>query len=108
MNVIFAIMFRIWGLMCIKTTVPARMVLGLARTAAAIHGYCKASRQRPALATATGRIPAPVGKRNPRRSILAATVTAMVHGNSIRPASIGAPALAETAVQRTTTTLRTA
>ena len=76
-------------------------VQALVRTAAAIHGCCKASRPPPAPATATGRIPAPVGKRNPKRSIPAATVTAMVHGNSIRPASIGAPVLAETAVRRT-------
>lgn len=56
----------------------------------------------------TGRIPAPVGKRNPRRSIPTATVTAMVRGSSIHPANIGAQVLAETAVRRTTTTLRTA
>ena len=48
----------------------------------------------------TGRIPAPVGKRNPRRSIPAAIVTVMEAGSSIRPASTGAPVLAETAVQR--------
>ena len=79
-----------------------------ARIAAVIHGFCRASRQQPVPATATGRIPAPVGKRNPRRSTPAATVTAMVRGSSIRPASIGAQALAETAAQQTMTTLRTA
>ena len=84
------------------------MVPALARTAAAIHGYCRVSRQPPAPATVTGRIPAPVGKRKAKRSIPAVTVIAMARGNSIRPVSIGAPVLAGTAVRRTTTTLRTA
>ena len=39
MSATSAIMFRIWGLMCIRIMVPARMVLGLARTAEAIHGF---------------------------------------------------------------------
>ena len=76
------------------------MAPALARTAAAIHGCCKMSRQPPVPAMVTGRIPAPVGKRNPRRSIPAATVIAMARGNSIRPASTGAPVLAVTVVQR--------
>ena len=84
------------------------MVPALARTAAVIHGFCRASRRQPVPATATGRIPAPVGKRNPRRSTPAATVIAMARGSSIRPASIGAPVLAVTVVQRIMTTLRTA
>ena len=77
------------------------MAPALARTAAAIHGCCKMSRQPPVPAMVTGRIPAPVGKRNPRRSIPAATVIAMEAGSSIRPVSTGAQAIAETAARRT-------
>ena len=88
--------------------VLVRMDRGLAPPAAVIHGYCRVSRQPPVPAMVTGRIPAPVGKRNPRRSIPAATVIAMEAGSSIRPVSTGAQALAETAAQQTMTTLRTA
>ena len=50
----------------------------------------------------------PAGSPRVRQSIPAVTVIAMARGSSIRPASIGAPVLAETAVQRIMTTLRTA
>ncbi len=80
----------------------------LARTAAAIHGYCRASRRPPVPATDIAVIAVPAARRNPRRSTPVVTVTAMVHGNSIRPVSTGAQALAETAVRRTTIMLRTA
>ena len=78
-----------------------------ARIAAAIHGFFRMSRPRPAPATAIGRIAVLVVKQNLRRSIPAAIVTVMEAGSSIRPASIGAPVLAETAAQQTMTTLRT-
>ena len=92
----------------IKTTVPARMVRGLARTAAAIHGCCKVSRQLPAPAMDTVRILAPAVRPRAKPFTPAAIVTVMEAGNSIRPASTGAQALAGTAVRRTMTTLRTA
>ena len=107
-SAIFAIMFKIWALMCIKTTVPARMVLGLARTAAVIHGFSRMSRQQPVPATVIVRTPARAVRQKVKPSMQAATVIATEAGNSIRPVSIGAPVLAETAVQWTTIMLRTA
>lgn len=80
----------------------------LARTAAAIHGCFKASRRLLAPATDTVIIAVLAGRPRVRRSIPAVTVIAMARGNSIPPASIGAQALAGTAVRRTMTTLRTA
>ena len=80
----------------------------LARTAAAIHGYCRASRQRPAPAMVTEAIRAPAARLRAKPSMQADTTIAMARGSSIRPASTGALVPAETAVQRTTTTLRTA
>ena len=79
-----------------------------ARTAAAIHGCFKASRRLLAPATDTVIIAVLAGRPRVRRSIPAAIVTVMEAGNSIRPASTGAQALAGTAVRRTMTTLRTA
>ena len=87
---------------------PALTDQALARTAAAIHGFSRMSRLLLVPATGIGRIAVLVVKQNLRRSIPAATVTAMAHGSSIRPTSTGAPVLAGTAVQRTMTTLRTA
>ena len=84
-------------------TVPA-----LARNAAAIHGYCRASRQLPAPATVTEAIRVPAVRQNLRRSIPADTTTAMARGNSILHRSIGVKITAGIAEQRTTTTLRTA
>ena len=101
MNVISAIMFKIWGLMCIKTTVPARMVLGLARTAEAIHGFWTMKMMPLARETATVRTPALAVRQNPKQSILVVTAIAMARGSSIRPVSIGAQVPAETAVRRT-------
>lgn len=80
----------------------------LARTAAAIHGCFKASSLLLAPATDTVIIAVLAGRPRVRRSIPAAIVTVMEAGSSIRPVSTGAPVPAETAVQRTTTTLRTA
>ena len=83
------------------------MVPALARTAAAIHGYCRASRQRPAPATDTVIIAALAGRPRAKPSMQADTTIAMARGSSIRPVSIGAQVLAETAAQQTMTTLRT-
>ena len=84
------------------------MVPALARTAAAIHGYCKASRPPPAPATDTVRIHALAVKPQAKPSTPAVIVTVMEAGSSIRPASTGAPVLAETAARRTTTMPATA
>ena len=84
-------------------TVPA-----LARIAAVIHGCCKASRRLPVPATATGRIPAPVGKRKAKRSIPAATAIATALGKNIPAASIAGKAIAEIVVLPAMTMLRTA
>ena len=80
----------------------------LARTAAAIHGCCKASRQRPVPATVTEAILALAGRPRAKRSMQAVIAIAMARGNSIRPVSTGAKPIAGTAVQRTTIMLRTA
>ena len=83
------------------------MVPALARTAAVIHGYCRVSRQPPAPAMVTEAIRVPAVRPRAKPSMQAATATAMVRGSSIRPVSIGAQVLAETAAQQTMTTLRT-
>ena len=83
------------------------MDLALARTAAAIHGYCKVSRRLPAPAMATEAIRAPAVRRNPKRSIPAATATVTEAGSSILPASIGAQGLVETAAHRPMIMIRT-
>ena len=108
MNAIAVIMSNIWGHTPPRVTDPVPTVPVLVRTAAAIHGYCRASRQPPVPATVTGRIPAPAVRPRAKPSMQAATATAMVRGSSIRPVSIGAQVLAETAAQQTMTTLRTA
>ena len=84
------------------------MVPALARTAAAIHGFFRMSRQPPVPATVTGRIPAPAVRPRAKPSMQADTTIAMAHGSSIRPVSIGVQALVVIAAQRTMTTLRTA
>ena len=84
------------------------MVPALVRTAAAIHGCCNASGPPPVPATDIAVIAAPAVRPRVKRSTPAATVIAMEAGSSIRPVSTDAQALAETAVRRITTTLRTA
>ena len=79
-----------------------------ARNAVAIHGYYRVSRPQLAPVMDTVIIAVLVAKPRAKPSMQAATATAMVRGSSIRPASIGAPVLAETAVQWTTIMLRTA
>lgn len=73
----------------------------LARNAAAIHGYCKASRPRPAPAMDTVIIAVLAGRPRAKPSTPAAIVTVMEAGSSIPPASIDAPVLAETAARQT-------
>ena len=84
------------------------MVPALARTAAAIHGYCRVSRQPPAPATDTVRIHALAVKPKAKPSTPAATVIATEAGSNIRPASIGAKTIAGTAAQRIMTMPATA
>ena len=79
-----------------------------ARNAVAIHGYYRVSRPQLAPVMDTVIIAVLVAKPRAKPSIPAVTAIAMARGSSIRPASIGAPVLAETAVQRIMTTLRTA
>ena len=99
-----AIMFRIWGLMCIKTTVPARMVLGLARTAEAIHGFWTMKMMSLARETATGNIAAIVARASAKPSTQPATAILMEAGSSIQPRSTGAKPIAATAATRITNT----
>ena len=73
----------------------------LARNAAAIHGYCRASSPPPAPVMDTVIIAALAGRPRAKPSIPAAIVTVMEAGNSIPPASIGAQVPAETAARRT-------
>ena len=84
------------------------MVPALARTAAVIHGCCKVSRPPPAPATDIAVIAVLAVRPRAKPSTPAAIVTVMARGSSIRPVSTGALVPAETAVQRTMTTLRTA
>ena len=100
-SAIFAIMFKIWALMCIKTTVPARMVRGLAQTAEAIHGFWTMKMMPLARETATGNIAAIAVRASAKPSTQPVTAILMEAGSSIRPASTGAPVLAETAARRT-------
>ena len=88
--------------------VLVRMVRGPARTAAVTHGFWNMKMMPPARETAIGNIAAPAVRPSAKPFTPAAIVTVMEAGNSIRPASTGAQALAGTAVRRTMTTLRTA
>ena len=72
-----------------------------ARIAAAIHGCCKASRQRPVPATVTEAILALAGRSRAKRSMQAVIAIAMARGSSIHPVSIGAQVPAETAARQT-------
>ena len=101
-------MFRIWGLMCIKTTVPARMVLGLARTAEAIHGFWTMKMMPLARETATGNIAAIAARASAKPSTQPATAIPMEAGRNIPAVSTGVKPIAGIAEQWTTTTLRTA
>ena len=102
MNVIFAIMFRIWGLMCIKTTVPARMVLGLARIVAATHGFWTMKMMPLARETATGNIAAIAARASAKPSTQPVTAILMEAGRNIPAVSTGAKPIAGTAAIRIT------
>ena len=102
MNVIFVIMFKIWGLMCIKTTVPARMVLGLARTAEAIHGFWTMKMMPLVRETATGNIAAIAARASAKPSTQPVTAIPMEAGRNIPAVSTGAKPIAGTAAIRIT------
>ena len=72
-----------------------------ARNAVAIHGYYRVSRPQLAPVMDTVIIAVLVAKPRAKPSIPAVTAIAMARGSSIRPASTGAQALAETAARRT-------
>ena len=97
-------MFRIWGLMCIKIMVPARMVLGLARTAEAIRGYWITKVMQPAHATVIGSIAVPAVRPRTKPSTQPVTAILMEAGSSIQPRSTGAKPIAGTAAIRITNT----
>ena len=97
-------MFRIWGLMCIKTTVPARMVRGLARTAAAIRGCCKVSRRLPVPAMVTEATLVPAVRPRTKPSTQPVTAILMETGRNIPAVSTGAKPIAGTAAIRITNT----
>ena len=88
--------------------VPARMVLGLARTAAVIHGFWTMKMMPLARETATGNIAAIAARASAKPSTQPATAILMEAGRNIPAVSTGAKPIAETAVQRTTIMLRTA
>ena len=88
--------------MCIKIMVPARMVLGLARTAEAIHGFWTMKMMPLARETATGNIAAIAARASAKPSMQADTTIAMARGSSIRPVSTGAKPIAGTAAIRIT------
>ena len=81
---------------------------GLAPPAAAIRGCWITKVTRPAHATVIGSIAVIADSPSVKQSTQPVTITVTALGSSIRPASTGALVPAETAVQRTTTTLRTA
>ena len=103
-SAIFAIMFKIWALMCIKTTVPARMVRGLARTAEAIHGFWTMKMMPLARETATGNIAAIAARASAKPSTQPATAILMEAGRNIPAVSTGAKPIAGTAAIRITNT----
>ena len=101
-SAIFAIMFKIWGLMCIKTTVPDRMVLGHARTAEAIHGFWTMKMMPLVRETATENIAAIAAKASAKPSTQPATAILMEAGSSIQPRSTVVKPIAGTAAIRIT------
>ena len=108
MSATSAIMFRIWGLMCIRIMVPARMVLGLARIAEAIHGFWTMKMMPLARETATGNIAAIAVRASARPSTQPATAIPMEAGRNIPAVSTGAKPIAGTAAIRITNTPATA
>ena len=82
--------------------VPARMVLGLARTAAVTHGFWNMKMMPPARETAIGNIAAPAVRPSAKPSTQPATAIDMGAGSSILHRSIGAKPIAGTAAIRIT------
>ena len=103
-SAIFAIMFKIWALMCIKTTVLVRMVRGPARTAAVTPGCWTMSRTQRVRGTAIGNIAAIAAKASARPSTQPATAILMEAGRNIPAVSTGAKPIAGTAEIRITNT----
>ena len=97
-------MFRIWGLMCIRIMVPARMVLGLARIAEAIHGFWTMKMMPLARETATGNIAAIAARASAKPSTQPVTAILMEAGRNIPAVSTGAKPIAATAATRITNT----
>ena len=88
--------------------VLARMVLGLARTAEAIHGFWTMKMMPLARETVTGNIAVTAARASAKPSTQPATAIPMEAGRNIPAVSTGAKPIAGIAEQRTTTTLRTA
>ena len=80
--------------------VPARMVLGLARTAEAIHGFWTMKMMPLARETATGNIAATAARASAKPSTQPATAIPMEAGSSIQPRNTGAKPIAATAATR--------
>ena len=95
---------KISALMCIKIMVPARMVLGLARTAEAIHGFWTMKMMPLARETATGNIAAIAVRASAKPSTQPATAILMEAGRNIPAVSTGAKPIAATAATRITNT----
>ena len=93
---------KISALMCIKIMVPARMVLGLARTAEAIHGFWTMKMTPLARETATGNIAAIAVRASAKPSTQPVTAILMEAGSSIQPRNTGAKPIAGTAAIRIT------
>ena len=82
--------------------VPVRMVLGLARTAEAIHGFWTMKMMPLARETATGNIVVIAARASAKPSTPAATAIPMEAGSSILHRSTGAKPIAGTAAIRIT------
>ena len=81
--------------------VPARMVLGHARTAEAIHGFWTMKMMPLARETATGNIVAIAVRASAKPSTQPATAILMEAGRNIPAVSTGAKPIAGTAARRT-------
>ena len=90
--------------MCIKIMVPARMVLGLARIAEAIHGFWTMKVMPPARGMGTGNIAAIAARASAKPSMQPVTAIPMEAGSSILHRSTGAKPIAGTAAIRITNT----
>ena len=108
MSATSAIMFRIWGLMCIRIMVPARMVLGLARIVAVTHGFWTMKMMPLARETAIENIAAIAARASAKPSTQPATAIPMEAGSSILHRSTGVKPIAGTAAIRITNTPATA